>query len=194
MKAKGYILRQVRILLLVATAVTFTGCTTTVEKFIFSEESFEELQAWDAARAKARAEWKKNPDEWTDNAATFLASQCVLVLQDQPVDRDAFLQAGYLEVTSKKNKHPPYYKHLNLFKPYLPRPELPKGCYASIPNPLDSSRIDTLIENVLLQNGFVSIPLEKGQYLTRYKDNNVTVKYLTYYENGRLTFYLQVVD
>jgi uncharacterized protein YceK len=185
MEAKGYFLGRVRILLLVATAAILTGCST-IDEIVESQKDVQ------AASDKAFAEWSKNREEWRDNTITFLVSQCILVLQDQPVDREAFLQAGYYEFSAD----PAHYRHFIRFH------ELkriigggPSDCrVTSIPRVMDESYVHSLVEKIFLQNGFVRLPAEKGRYRTRYKANNLTVVHHRGLVGYEMTITLKVVD
>jgi hypothetical protein len=184
MEAKGCFFRQMRILLLVATAVIHTGCSLPLYDFEWERKR-------QAANDKAYEEFRKNPEEWRENTVNFLASQCVLVLQDQPIDGEAFLQAGYLEYT---NKGRPLYKLLGEFQPWISGFPDRKGCYVRQPKSFNKNYVHYLVENVLLQNGFVRLPNEKGQGWPRYKADNLTVEYSSIYWRDWVTFYLEDVD
>jgi hypothetical protein len=184
METKVHIFRQVRILLLAATAAMFTGCSG-----LYDHEGAKVVQA---AEDKALAEMRKNPEEYRENTVNFLASQCVLVLHDQPIDREAFLQAGYLEYTSKGRS---LYMHFITFQPWISGIiKDRKGCWVRVPRFFNKNYVHYLVENVLLQNGVVRLQNEKGQAWPRYKVNNQTVEYRIVYFHDRVVFFMEVVD
>jgi hypothetical protein len=184
MEAKGYIFRQVRILLLVATAVNLTACSLPLYDFEWEKKR-------QAAIETAYAELKKNPEEWRENTVKFLASQCVLVLQDKPIDREAFLQAGYLEYTNKRRTR---YKHFIEFQPWISGFPDRKGCYVRQPKSFNKYYVQSLVEDVFLQNGFVRLPNEKGKGWPRYKADNLTVENRTGYFRDWVTFFVEIID